>query len=97
MNSQKFINSFTIFFLVFPGGISQGFLTVALPYLLTQQGFSVAETAGIIAIGFSANLWRFLWGPIVDIRRQLYWVSVMMKISRCDLITLWGEFLKSLA
>jgi len=84
MNTQKFINSFIIFFLVFPGGISQGFLTVAVPYLLTQQGFSVAETAGIIAIGFSANLWRFLWGPIVDISLSLkkwYWISVFISIA----------------
>jgi MFS family permease len=84
MNTQKFINPFIIFFLVFPGGISQGFLTVALPYLLTHQGFSVAETAGIIAIGFSANLWRFLWGPIVDISLSLkkwYWISVFISIA----------------
>ncbi|MBK8642728.1 MAG: hypothetical protein IPN15_11115 [Saprospiraceae bacterium] len=25
-----------------------------------------ALTAGIVAIGTSANLWRFLWGPVVD-------------------------------
>ncbi len=80
MNTQKFINPFVIFFLVFPGGISQGFVSVALPYLLTRQGFSVAETAGIIAIGFSANLWRFIWGPIVDISLSLkkwYWIGLV--------------------
>ena len=78
MSTQKFINPFLIFFLVFPGGISQGFVTVALPYLLTHQGFSVAETAGIIAIGVSANLFRFLWGPVVDISLSLkkwYWIG----------------------
>jgi len=84
MNTQKFINPFIIFFLMFPSGISTGFLTVALPYLLTHQGFSVAETAGIIAIGFSANLWRFLWGPIVDISLSLkkwYWISLFVSIA----------------
>ena len=84
MSNQKFINPFLIFFLVFPGGISQGFVTVALPYLLTQQGFSVAETAGIIAIGVSANLFRFLWGPVVDISLSLkkwYWIGLFACIA----------------
>ena len=84
MNTQKFINPFVIFFLVFPGGISLGFVSVALPYLLTRQGFSVAETAGIIAIGFSANLWRFIWGPIVDISLSLkkwYWIGLVACIA----------------
>ena len=84
MSTQKFINPFLIFFLVFPGGISQGFVTVALPYLLTHQGFSVAETAGIIAIGVSANLFRFLWGPVVDISLSLkkwYWIGLFACIA----------------
>src|SRR5579864_3751125 len=34
-----------ILFLVLPAGISFGFATVTLPYLLTQNGFSVAHTA----------------------------------------------------
>lgn len=67
MEKQKFTKPFYIFFLMMPSGISQGFVTVALPFLLTKNGFPVALTAGIVAIGLSANLWRFLWGPVVDI------------------------------
>ncbi|HUZ58833.1 MAG TPA: MFS transporter [Hanamia sp.] len=72
MEPQKFTRPFYIFFLMMPSGISQGFVTVALPYLLTKNGFPVALTAGIVAIGVSANLWRFLWGPVVDITFSLH-------------------------
>lgn len=73
-----------MFFLVMPMGISQGFVTVTLPYLLTQHGFPVALTAGIVAIGLSANLWRFVWGPIVDLSLSLhkwYWLSVAASLA----------------
>ena len=61
----------TFFFLMLPQGISQGFVTVTLPFVLTKAGVSVATTAVIVAIGLSANVWRFLWGPIVDLTLSL--------------------------
>lgn len=67
MKLRQYTRPFYIFFLMMPTGISNGFVTVALPFLLTKNGFPVATTAGIVALGISANLWRFLWGPIVDI------------------------------
>src|SRR5437660_1532377 len=36
-------------------------------FVLTRLGFSVALAASIVAIGVSANLWRFLWGPVADL------------------------------
>ena len=54
-----------------PQGISQGFVTITLPYLLTHNGFSVATTAAIVAVGVSANIWRFLWGPLADLTLSL--------------------------
>lgn len=83
MEPQKFTRPFYIFFLMMPSGISQGFVTVALPYLLTKNGFPVAVTAGIVAIGVSANLWRFLWGPVVDITLSLhkwFWIGIVSTI-----------------
>ncbi|HRO46480.1 MFS transporter [Agriterribacter sp.] len=73
-----------MFFLIMPMGLSQGFVTVALPFLLTKNGFPVALTAGIVAIGLSANLWRFVWGPIVDLSLSLhkwYWLSLLACIA----------------
>lgn len=65
-------------------GISQGFVTVALPFLLTKNGFPVALTAAIVATGLSANLLRFVWGPIVDLSLSLhkwYWLSLSAGIT----------------
>ncbi|HEY5326745.1 MAG TPA: MFS transporter, partial [Mucilaginibacter sp.] len=80
---QQYVKPFYIFFLMMPSGISQGFVTVALPHLLTKNGFPLALTAGIVAIGISANLWRFLWGPVVDITLSLhkwFWIGIVSTI-----------------
>jgi len=76
----SFTRPINIFFLMLPDGISAGFLTVTLPYLLIQNGFSVALTAGIVAISSSASLWRFLWAPLGDLSLSLkkwYWIGVL--------------------
>ncbi len=81
MRSQKQIKPFLIFFLTIPSGLSQGFVTVALPYILTQHGFSVAQSATVVALGISANAWRFLWGPIVDSSLSLkkwFWIGLIL-------------------
>lgn len=81
MRSQKQIKPFLIFFLTIPSGLSQGFVTVALPYILTQHGFSVAQSATVVALGISANAWRFLWGPIVDSSlslRKWFWIGLIL-------------------
>jgi PAT family beta-lactamase induction signal transducer AmpG len=84
MPDQSFTKPLYIFFLVIPAGLSQGFVTVALPYILTQHGFSVALAAAIVAVGFSANLWRFLWGPVVDLSlslRKWFWIGLLASTS----------------
>lgn len=55
------------FFLVLPYGISSGFVSITLPFFLTRAGFSVASAGAIVAVGVSANLWLFLWGPLADL------------------------------
>jgi MFS transporter, PAT family, beta-lactamase induction signal transducer AmpG len=67
MRKAESTTPFTFFFLVLPYGISSGFVTISLPFILTRAGFSVAIAASIVAIGVSANLWRFLWGPVADL------------------------------
>lgn len=67
-----------------PSGISNGFVTVVLPFLLTKNGFPVALTASIVAFGISANLWRFVWGPVVDMSlslRKWYWISILVSVA----------------
>jgi MFS transporter, PAT family, beta-lactamase induction signal transducer AmpG len=62
MPRRDTINPVVFFFLVLPYGISSGFVSITLPFVLTRAGFSVATAVSIVAIGVSANLWRFLWG-----------------------------------
>ena len=67
MRDRDSTRPFVFFFLVLPYGISSGFVSITLPFVLTRVGFSVALAASIVAIGVSANLWRFLWGPVADL------------------------------
>ncbi|HEY6915547.1 MAG TPA: hypothetical protein VI413_12790, partial [Paludibacter sp.] len=64
-------NPFIFLILVLPYGISTGFVTVTLPFLLTQNGFQVAIAASVTAIGLSANIWRFIWAPMTDLSLSL--------------------------
>jgi PAT family beta-lactamase induction signal transducer AmpG len=80
MQEQQFTKPFYVFFLMLPAGVSAGFVSVALPYLLTQHHFPIVETAAIVSVGVSANLWRFLWGPVADLTltiRKWYWIGVI--------------------
>lgn len=65
-------NPFTFLFLVLPSGISQGFITVSLPFILTQHGFSVSTAATITALGISSNIWRFVLAPMTDLSLSLH-------------------------
>lgn len=67
MRNRESTTPLTFFFLVLPYGISSGFVSITLPFILTRNGFSVAMAASIVAIGISSNLWRFLWGPVADL------------------------------
>jgi MFS family permease len=77
---RRFTAPFTFFFLVLPFGISTGYMSVTLPFLLTGAGLSVAAAAAIVALGASANTFRFLWGPLTDLTltlRRWYWIGLL--------------------
>lgn len=65
-------NPLIFMFLVLPSGISQGFITVSLPFILTHYGFSVATAASITALGVSSNIWRFMLAPMTDLSFSLH-------------------------
>jgi len=69
---RNLTNPVTFLFLVLPSGISQGFISVSLPFILTQHGFSVATAASITALGISSNIWRFMLAPMTDISFSLH-------------------------
>ena len=69
MNQKResaFVAPWVFIFLLMPAGISIGFACVTLPFVLAEKQFAVATIGFITAIGASANLYRFLWAPIVD-------------------------------
>lgn len=79
---QNYTEPITILFLVLPYGTSSGFVSVTLPFLLIQHGFSVATAASITALGISANIWAFVWAPLIDLTLSLHkWY--LMGISFC--------------
>jgi MFS transporter, PAT family, beta-lactamase induction signal transducer AmpG len=86
---QPYTRPLNILFLVLPAGINMGFATVTFPYLLTHSGFTVAQTAGIVAFGVSASLWRFAAGPITDLTLSLRkWFSIAVIVSVVSILLL---------
>jgi len=88
MQQQSFTKPHYIFFIVMASGISQGFFQFTFPYLLTQKGFSDSYTSDILALGLTANICRFLWGPFIDLSLSLkkwFWISTFS----CIVTLMW--------
>lgn len=52
--------------LIAPFGVTSGYLSVAIVYLLTQAGVAVDQVAALVAVTFLPQTWKFLWAPVVD-------------------------------
>jgi MFS family permease len=89
MHSRESTRPFLLFFLLLPYGISTGFASITLPFFLIRAGFSVASAAAIVALGVSANVWLFCWGPIVDLTltpRRWYLLAVVVSAATLFLL-----------
>ena len=53
-------------FLILPFGAMSGYLTVAVAYRLSQAGLGVDAIAGLVAVAFIPQTWKFFWAPVVD-------------------------------
>ena len=53
-------------FLILPFGTMSGYLTVAVAYRLSRAGLGVDQIAGLVAVAFIPQTWKFLWAPVVD-------------------------------
>jgi MFS transporter, PAT family, beta-lactamase induction signal transducer AmpG len=71
--------------LIVPFGLVAGFLTVALAYELKQRGVSTAAIAGLIALSYVPNTWKFLWAPLVDLvwTRKGWFLSATVVTAVC--------------
>lgn len=61
-----------------PYSLPQGFLTVALAYVLAKALIPTVAIAGVIALQLAPNTWKVLWAPVIDCvwsYKRWYWVS----------------------
>jgi MFS transporter, PAT family, beta-lactamase induction signal transducer AmpG len=66
--------------LMLPHGISYGYSTILLPFLMTRAGLPVALAASATAIAILPNVLAAIWGPIVDLSltiRRWYGIGVL--------------------
>jgi len=52
--------------LLLPVGMNQGFISIALGYVLAQRGIAVSVIAGLIGLRLLPDTWLFVSGPLVD-------------------------------
>src|ERR1700761_6158842 len=52
--------------LYLPFGITTGYVTVTLAWLLSHAGASVEAIATLAGMGLLANTWKVLWSPLID-------------------------------
>jgi MFS family permease len=52
--------------LFLPMGITNGYIVVALAYLLSQAGVSVGAIAALVGLSLFPQTWRAVWAPLVD-------------------------------
>jgi MFS family permease len=77
MQPPRHTPPFAFFFLVLPYGMSAGFVLGAVQFVLTHppNNLSVEDASQVTALGLSASLYAFLWGPMIDVtltRRRWY-------------------------
>ncbi|WP_271009801.1 MFS transporter [Paucibacter sp. B51] len=54
-------------FLIAPFGATTGYTAVCLAYLLTQAQVGAESVAGLLALAYLPQTWKFLWAPVVDL------------------------------
>ena len=52
--------------LIFPFGVSNGYVTVTLAYILAHRGLSLAAVGAVIALSTLPQTWKVIWAPLVD-------------------------------
>lgn len=54
-------------FLIAPFGATSGYTAVCVAYLLTQAQVGAEAVAGLLALAYLPQTWKFLWAPVVDL------------------------------
>lgn len=60
------VHPFLFTILILPMGVSSGYVTVTLGYLLAQAQVPVEKIAALVAASLLPHIFKFLWAPLVD-------------------------------
>lgn len=52
--------------LVIPFGVNSGFVGLPISYALAQRHISSVVIAGLLALSYAPQSWKFLWAPLID-------------------------------
>lgn len=63
---HKSVHPFLFTILILPMGVSVGFVSITLGYLLSQAGVSVDKIAALVAATLLPHIFKFIWAPLVD-------------------------------
>jgi MFS family permease len=67
--------------LIIPFGVTNGYVSVTLGYLLAHAGVTAQSVAGLVAVYFVPQTWKFLWAPVADLtltRKRWYLLSAAL-------------------
>ena len=81
---HKSVHPFFFTILILPMGVSVGFVSITLGYLLSQAGVSVDKIAALIAATLLPHIFKFIWAPLVDttlsFKKWYYIASVISSV-----------------
>ncbi len=60
------VHPFLFTILILPMGITSGYVSVTLGYLLSKSGISVEKIAALISVVLLPHILKFIWAPLVD-------------------------------
>ncbi|MEO8582419.1 MAG: MFS transporter [Flavitalea sp.] len=87
--SHKPVHPFLLTILILPMGVSTGFVSVTLGYLLSQAGVSVDKIAALIAATLLPHIFKFIWAPLIDTTLSFKrWYFIASIISSIGIVTL---------
>ena len=75
---HKPVHPFLFTILILPMGVSVGFVSVTLGYLLSEAGVSVEKIAALVGATLLPHVFKFIWAPLVDTTlsfKKWYWIA----------------------
>ena len=86
---QRPVHPIVFMFLIAPFGLLPGYVAVALAFLYSKAGLSVAQVAGLVAVVFIPHTWKFVWAPVVDatLTRKSWYLIALVFTSAGLLVT----------